>query len=539
MEYREAHNEDELPQARFKKIPDMFRHLYDGKTLLTHEAVDACKSNLVNWVEVMKNILEEEFETMERSRASKSPGMSGFKHATIQFFPDDLKQLLRDLLQLIWKRQLVTELMVHVQLKLIPKPNGDQRGISLIEKITKNLEWVMAKRIIENIREPYKVDDVFSGLNRAYTKGRSTIDVLYSHAMVTQDAILTRNPLLVCMWDLAKCYDTIQIDLVEMVLGQMNAPRSVRRFLRALFKDSMITLSTQYQNAEPLRRAIGIHQGSSLSCLLLLIALEPMHRFQAKQMNEFAYRIGISKAALDYELNFQPQVAAATEEDATQSNSKIPMIVKGEQGDMYVLARPYGYSDDHNIYTSTVESMQTFLAMITTILAVLGIGFDDKVNIITFNVEGTHAIKANCYSRHTGLTEEVEITSKLGEDEEEPDEDEGERGMRGVKYKLLGIKFAGAYPDPIDNKRKVRFLIRKVLWRKLPMGLITQLLEQGVISKFVAYGVLLNTLSDENLAAMDTLMAGLGKHSMGLPVSAPRGTEVLTVPECLLLPHTS
>jgi hypothetical protein len=171
--------------------------------------------------------------------------------------------------------------------------------------------------------------------------------------------------------------------------------------------------------------------------------------------------------------------------------------------------------------------MQTFLAMITIILAVLGIGFDDKVNIITFNVAGTHAIKANCYSRHTGLTEEVEIMSKQGEGEEEQEEDEGERGMSGVKYKLLGIKFTGAYPDPTDNARKVamyRFLIRKVLWRKLPMGLITQLLEQGVISKFVVYGVLLNTLTDENLAKMDTLMAALGKHSMGLPVSAPRGT---------------
>jgi hypothetical protein len=180
MEYRESHQEDGLPQARFKKIPNMFRQLYDEKTLLAHDAVDACKSNMINWTGVMKIILEEEFEIMERSRASKSPGRSGFKHAAIQFFPNELRQLLRDLLQLIWKRQLVTELiMVHVQLKLIPKPNGDQRGISLIEEITQNLEWVMAKRIIENINKPYKVDDVFSGLNRAYTKGRSTIDVLY------------------------------------------------------------------------------------------------------------------------------------------------------------------------------------------------------------------------------------------------------------------------------------------------------------------------------------------------------------------------
>jgi hypothetical protein len=67
-------------------------------------------------------------------------------------------------------------------------------------------------------------------------------------------------------------------------------------------------------------------------------------------------------------------------------------------------------------------------------------------------------------------------------------------------------------------------LLRKVLWRNLPTPLTTQLLEQGVISRFVVYAVLLNPLAEDELARMDTAMAAAGKHNMGLPISAPRGT---------------
>jgi hypothetical protein len=142
----------------------------------------------------------------------------------------------------------------------------------------------------------------------------------------------------------------------------------------------------------------------------------------------------------------------------------------------------------------------------------LGIGFDAKVMLLVFNIEGTATIKVQCYSRHTGDTQEVSITTVSGE---------------RAAYKLLGVNFRGAYPDISKNAQKVtlyQFLLRKVLWRKLPIKLIQNLLQQGVVSKILIYAVLLTNFSDEAVARMDTAMAEAGKHNMVLAISAPRGT---------------
>jgi hypothetical protein len=390
LKFTEKMTEDGLPSADFVEIPFEERERYSSGILRTHDAVKTCKSSCVEWDLVVKRITDGEHETMERSRANKRPGKSGFKHATLQFFPSRIRQLFRDIIQIMWLRQLLTEELVDVLLKLLPKPNGDMRGISLIEEITKNLEWILAKRIVACIKKPYKLEDVFSGLNRAYSKGRSTTDVLYAHAMVLQNAVMTGNPLVVCMWDLAKCYDTIQVDVVDMLLGQMNAPRKVRRFLRALFQNSKLTLSTGYQDSRALVRKIGIHQGSSLSCILLLIALEPMHRTQVGLMREFMYRISMSPGALINERNLQPKEFEDEIQEGT--SSRIPMVLRMEEGGMCVIVRSLGFCDDHNMYTRSVQGMEACMNVLAEVMAGLGIGFDEKVMLLVFNIDEAHTI---------------------------------------------------------------------------------------------------------------------------------------------------
>jgi hypothetical protein len=98
----------------------------------------------------------------------------------------------------------------------------------------------------------------------------------------------------------------------------------------------------------------------------------------------------MSPGALINERNLQPKEFEDEIQEGT--SSRIPMVLRMEEGGMCVIVRSLGFCDDHNMYTRSVQGMEACMNVLAEVMAGLGIGFDEKVMLLVFNIDEAHTI---------------------------------------------------------------------------------------------------------------------------------------------------
>jgi hypothetical protein len=484
IEVRHGQGPEGYRKAQLKQMTaDQLAACTEGERV-AYEGFRQANSNCLNWAAITGPITEADFEAMERMRRGQAPGKSGFKMSAMQYFPAELRAPLRAILQCMWARQLLPEELLRVVLITLPKPDGGERGISLMEEIVKAVEQLLAHRMLNSLSPGHTLRDFLSDHNKAYKTGGACADILHAHALALQHADAEGNPMTCLMTDLAKFYDTVQTDILEVVLQGKGAPASVLNLVRAMYHGSTLTVATQYGDCEPIARKIGIHQGSAFSCLACLLVLEPFHRLQEGMAQEKAYVVALPGAA----------------------------------GTVSIQAA--GFCDDHTDYADSNEGMQQRIDGTFPALECCGIGIDAKVLYLSFNLAAAEGgalptIEIRTYDRTTGGHKILHIPAREG---------------NLTKYRLLGVHMQGAYPCPAHSGKHwaAAQLLRKLGWMRLPVPILRQLIRLSITTRFSGHAPLLAEHDMTQLAKLDTVIANVGRNSVGQTVASPRARVFLT-----------
>jgi hypothetical protein len=115
------------------------------------------------------------------------------------------------------------------------------------------------RRTLSNMEQGEQMGNFISNANRAYKKNMGCLDILNSHSFIMEMASRTSTPALCLMMDLAKFYDTVQLDMVEVQLRLKGAPEGVVNLFQAMYEHSTIIISTQYGDTQPIRPEIHRH----------------------------------------------------------------------------------------------------------------------------------------------------------------------------------------------------------------------------------------------------------------------------------------
>lgn len=169
----------------------------------------------MDWDAATAPIAEADIEVMEQARRGQSPSRSGFKMRCLQHFPLQLRRPMRAILQTMWRRKLIPNAQLQVLLITLPKPNGGERGISLVHPDERGCEGPGAAACTPYPTVLAPREDhcgLLSGYNKAYKKGGTCAS--YTSTPWRYSMLL---PTVCLMTDLAKFYDTVQIDLPEVV----------------------------------------------------------------------------------------------------------------------------------------------------------------------------------------------------------------------------------------------------------------------------------------------------------------------------------
>ena len=159
---------------------------------------------------------------------------------------------------------------------------GNYRGLKLIEQVMKVLE-----RVVEGlIRERVEIDEMQCG----FMSGRVTTDAILLYVSYRRSTWLPNKPLYMTFIDLEKAFDRVPRDVIWWAMCKLGIDEWLVRLVQSMYKDvkSRVTVGDGY--SEECGVGVGIHQGSVLSPLRLIIVLEaPSREFRTECPWELLY----------------------------------------------------------------------------------------------------------------------------------------------------------------------------------------------------------------------------------------------------------
>jgi hypothetical protein len=245
---------------------------------ITHHGFHLSKSDVVDWDRVTGPITDHDWQMILRAHTNKNPGLSGFKMCTLRHLPQGIEKLYRTIVDVMWTRAIMPADQLIDLVALIPKPNGDQRGIVQKEELIKAIDKLLAFRITRSMKPGHKLEELLSAINKAYKRGYSTLDILHPHAIILDHAKQYGNPLTVTQLDLSKHFDTLQMDIVEPILRNKGASQHLIHLIREMQSGADIVFDTPVGRTLKMTRKQGIPQGMALTCALALFQQEPALR---------------------------------------------------------------------------------------------------------------------------------------------------------------------------------------------------------------------------------------------------------------------
>ena len=119
--------------------------------------------------------------------------------------------------------------------------------------------------------EPEKVniDDMQFG----FMSGKGTVDAIFIARQLQEKFMEKRKDLFYAFVDLEKAFDRVPRDVVRWALRQLGVEEWLVQTVMVMYEKARTTVRTKQGSSEEFEVKVGVHQGSVLSPLLLLLLL--------------------------------------------------------------------------------------------------------------------------------------------------------------------------------------------------------------------------------------------------------------------------
>lgn len=233
----------------------------------------------------------EELEHALRLGKSGAPGPDSLHLIMYRNLPQSAKYKLLDIYNTIWKSRSFPESWEEATLIPILKPGKDKlspdsyRGISLTNVSCKLLEKMVNNRLmwrLETIR-------FFDNGQYGFRRWRSTSDVHVFLETEAQRAFERKEHLIIISLDMHKAYDKVWRRLILKILASLGINGNLYAFIRNFMAERRFRVAVGNAMSEWKGLENGVPQGSVLSVLLFLVAINGIGEFRGNQVKIVGY----------------------------------------------------------------------------------------------------------------------------------------------------------------------------------------------------------------------------------------------------------
>uniref|UniRef100_A0A667X2N1 Reverse transcriptase domain-containing protein n=1 Tax=Myripristis murdjan TaxID=586833 RepID=A0A667X2N1_9TELE len=269
-------------------------------------------------------ITSSEVESAIKSLSSgKTPGSDGFTSEFYKCFAASLSPLLEKLYNDLIENQSVPVTMRSATICLVPKPGKDHelvnnfRPISLLNNDYKVFEKILALRLEEVIPFLVNLDQV------GFVAGRQSANNMRRLFQVMACASSLRRPAVAISLDAEKAFDRIEWPYLFNVLTKYGFGPTCMKWFRTLYYKPISSIRSNNILSDPFQLYRGTRQGSTVSPLIFILALEPL----ACAIRETSEIAGISMGGHQFKINLYADDILLTLMDPIKSIPKVLEIM--------------------------------------------------------------------------------------------------------------------------------------------------------------------------------------------------------------------
>ena len=131
------------------------------------------------------------------------------------------------------------------------------------------------ERVVEGlIRQRVETDEMQCG----FMSGRGTTDAIFIVPQLQEKHLAANKPLYMAFIDLEKAFDRVPQDVIWWAMRKQGIDEWLVRLVQSMYKDVRSRVREVDGYSEEFGVGVGVHQGSVLSPLLLIIVLESLSR---------------------------------------------------------------------------------------------------------------------------------------------------------------------------------------------------------------------------------------------------------------------
>ena len=147
---------------------------------------------------------------------------------------------------------------------------GNYRGLKLLEHPMKLLERILE----QHIRKTVNIDDMQFG----FMPGKGTMEAIFIVRQIQEKFIAKKRDVFFTFVDLEKAFDRVPRAVLKWALREAGVEEWIINVVMAMYLNCKSTVSINGEKSEAFEVKVGVHQGSVLSPLLFILAMEMLSK---------------------------------------------------------------------------------------------------------------------------------------------------------------------------------------------------------------------------------------------------------------------
>jgi hypothetical protein len=212
---------------------------------------------------------------------NKCPGPDGIVNEIIKALPDDCKQAIHMLFQIMWATGITPTAWKESTTVLLYKHKGSITNLRYYRRIgLENTIYKLWTRMVTIAMTDYgERNAVHSHSQAGFRSKRSTHEQVENLVMALEDALMSKQDIYLLQVDFSEAFDTVNHDKLIQVLTALGFPQDAVRVVSDLYTGATTVVRTPYGDTDPIPIQRGTIQGDSLSPYLFILYMEPLLRW--------------------------------------------------------------------------------------------------------------------------------------------------------------------------------------------------------------------------------------------------------------------
>ena len=246
------------------------------------------------------------------SPSSRAPGPSRIQRSVFAYLPPSWRALYLICLEICVRISVLPNFAKKTLIFLIPKPDGGERPLTLLEDFTKCAERILKHRLNTIRYGKYKTGDLLNDGNVAYEQGRATSAMLIPLQIALADALETARirianyqdlptedeliksgakPIVLLAWDFLKFFDLVQTPIPFALMRKRGINSLTVMFLEHMYDGLTHQIITPWGPTALIARLRGICQGAIFSDIIARFAVDIFYCYMNEKFQGY-YSLG-------------------------------------------------------------------------------------------------------------------------------------------------------------------------------------------------------------------------------------------------------